>query len=87
MNQPRTHASLLNRIVQADERAKIAPYLSPDTRREPSFVERYRGTEWETPRSPVIVSDKPPARGHAYVWVTLSAMLATTALIIAGASL
>ena len=87
MNQPRTHASLLTRVVQAEERAKAAAYQSPDApRQEPSFVERYRGTEWETPSS-VVVVDSAPARGHTFVWVTLSAMIATTALIIGGSIL
>ena len=85
MNQPHTRASLLTRIGQVQERAKATDYQSTDVQRQqPSFVERYRGTEWETPSSVIVVKSN-PARGRTFVWVTLSAMIATTALII-GAS-
>lgn len=88
MNQPRRRASLLTRIAQTQERARTTPHPSPhERRREPSFVERYRGTEWETPSSPVIVADEVPARGQVYVWLTLSAIVGTTALLIGGSIL
>ena len=87
MYQSQTRTSLLTRVVRAEERARTSPRPSQHARdREPSFVERYRGTDWETPSSPVVVVEAPPARGHAFVWVTLGAMVGTTALLIGGSS-
>jgi hypothetical protein len=64
-------SSLMSRIAETQRRSAAARDETPrQTRRETSFVERYRGTEYETVRT-VLVARKPMAsRGRTFVVVS-----------------
>ena len=64
---------------------KPAGLPAAPTRREPSFTERYRGTEFETPVQ-VARPDAPIARGRAFVLVSGATLILTTLAVFASVS-
>jgi hypothetical protein len=85
----KTRPSLRARIVETESRARISveeARRTPTRRLEPSFVERYRGTEYETVT--VALPDREPtrARGRAFVLLAGSAMVGMIALIVTSAA-
>jgi hypothetical protein len=84
MTAVRTRASLLSRIREAQRRAAAAEYQPRQTRRPSvSFVERYRGTEYES-LSPVVTVHEPAiSRGRAFVLISGAATFGMAGLILA----
>ena len=75
MSLARTYPSLLTRINENENRAKLVTrraYLEePATE---SYADRYRGTRYETRREPVVASGPTVSRGRALLLVSGSAV-------------
>jgi hypothetical protein len=84
MQAVHTHQSLMTRIVETQRRAAISrDEARPPRRRQASFTERYRGTEFET-ISTVMPQVREPlmSRGRAFVLVSGTAALGMFGLIL-----
>jgi hypothetical protein len=78
-----TRPSLRTRIVEAESRATCPidqSYLTP--RREPSFTERYRGTEYETPTTVRVIREPLMSRGRSALLVAGTAAVGMTGLLL-----
>lgn len=87
--RPETRPSLRARIVETQTRARISveeARRTPTRHLEPSFVERYRGTEYETVTVAPPAREPIMARGRAFVLLAGSAMVAMIALIVTSAA-
>lgn len=70
MNRTASRPSLLTRISEAKSQASTAGGHSyRETPRQESFVERYRGTEFESPMRQVVVRHDHISRGRSFVIV------------------
>jgi hypothetical protein len=78
--------SLRTRIVEAQARATYSidqSHLAP--RRKPSFSERYRGTEYETPTTVSVTREPLMSRGRSLVLVAGTAAVGMTGLLLTAA--
>ena len=86
MDHPRTRPSLRTRIVEAQSRATYSVDRSHFTpRRQGSFVERYRGTEYETPVTVLVVREPLLSRGRSFVLVVGAAAVGIAGVLLAAA--
>lgn len=86
MDHAPTRPSLRTRIIEAESRPTYAidrSYFTP--RRQESFVERYRGTEYETPTTVHVVREPIMSRGRSLVLVVGAAVVGMTAVLLAAA--
>jgi len=86
MDRTRSRPSLMARIIETQKRASYASRDMHQTRRRDiSFSERYRGTEYETP-TPVLVADEPlMSRGRSFVLVLGAAALTVSGAVLVAA--
>ena len=78
--------SLRTRIVEEQARATYSTaqsHLAP--RRKPSFTERYRGTEYETPTTVSATREPLMSRGRSLVLVAGAAAVGMTGLLLTAA--
>ena len=84
MDRIHTKPSLLTRIVEAQALSTSIPATAaPSRRNDVSFVERYRGTEFESP-SPVMVARQPVvSRGRSFVLLLGATVLGLLGMLVA----
>ena len=86
MDHTSTRPSLLSRIVEAESRTSSSVDRSHFTPpRQESFVERYRGTEYETPRTVLVVRKPLMSRGRSFVLVVGAAAVGMAGMLLAAA--
>ena len=83
MHAVQNRQSLMTRIVESERRAALAHVDRRRPRRpQPSFVERYRGSEFEGPRTAVLATRAPLlSRGRAFVLMSGAAAMGLLGLI------
>ena len=86
MSSARTPHTLSGRIedIQRQSPSLVVRRQVP-RRQQPSFTERYRGTEFETPVTTVAGRPEGVARGRLFVLMAAAAAMAFCALILANA--
>ncbi|HKZ91494.1 MAG TPA: hypothetical protein VJZ50_05095 [Candidatus Limnocylindrales bacterium] len=85
MNAARTRSTLLTRVIETQRQAAASRYDDRRThRRQVSFAERYRGTEFETLSTALVVREPHISRGRTFVLVTGAATIGLAGVIIAG---
>jgi hypothetical protein len=86
MDHAPTRPSLRTRITEAQPRATYSvdrSHFAP--RRQESFVERYRGTEFESPTTVVAVREPLMSRGRSFVLIVGAAAIGVTGVLLAAA--
>lgn len=86
MNRTASRPSLRTRIIETQTRATYSvdgTYLA--RHRQESFVERYRGTEYESPTTILVVREPLVSRGRSLVLVMGATVVGVTAVILAAA--
>jgi hypothetical protein len=87
MTQARTVPSLRARIAEAQSRTTYSidqSWLTP--RREVSYTERYRGTEYETPSTVRVTREPILSRGRSFVLLASAALCVIAAALVAVSS-
>jgi hypothetical protein len=84
MQAVHTRQSLMKRIVETQRQAAISrDEAQPPRRRQPSFTERYRGTEFETAVRVMPHGHEPVmSRGRAFVLASGAAAIGMLGLIV-----
>jgi hypothetical protein len=77
----------MERINEAQRRASIAGdhRRPPRPRQQPSYAERYRGTEFETVKAIPRIDEPAISRGRAFVLITGTAALGFLGLVVQAA--
>lgn len=87
MNRTASRPSLLTRISETKSRATTTVDRSyREAPRQESFVERYRGTEFESPTTEMAVQHDHVSRGRSFVLVVGVAVVGLLGMILASAA-
>lgn len=87
MNRTSSRPSLLTRITEGQSRAKITVDRSyREAPRQESFVERYRGTEFDTAAPEIVIHREHMSRGRSFVLVVGTASVSLVGLLLAAAA-
>ena len=87
MHAVHTRQSLMTRIVESERRATLTQdQPRGPQRRQPTFSERYRGTEFEAPRTAAWEAQPPSvSRGRAFVLVAGASAVSLCLVVVAAA--
>ncbi len=86
MNRMTSRPSLLTRITEAKSQASTTVNRSyRETPRQESFVDRYRGTEFETPTMQFVVHHDHISRGRSFVIVVGCAVVSLLGMMLMAA--
>lgn len=86
MDRTSSRPSLRTRIIEAQTRATYTVDSAYSTRRrKESFVERYRGTEYETPSTVIVVREPLVSRGRSFVLLMGATVVCVAGVILAAA--
>ncbi len=87
MYQTTSRPSLLTRISDVKSQSATIDYRSYRERpREESFVERYRGTEFESPAPVLMARDEHISRGRSFVIIGGTAALSMIGMLLVAAA-